>query len=161
MYDAAKDFGLSLTEMSTSEPGDYTAIWDGESFVYQSEKGSSFLWDAAKLWWRYGFAPYRAVKLVKNAVGTFLRLYEEPYFPFRSLTQRAFELGLLRLTGVTGEEYLAENNVRFSVHALLLIEYVANLTVRLIRILRGTSCSRLRGSITPLIWATFTVSKPW
>ncbi|UNI17522.1 hypothetical protein JDV02_003857 [Purpureocillium takamizusanense] len=63
------------------------------------------------MWWRYGLAPYRAVRLVNDVVATFLRLYEEPHFPFRSLTQRAFELGLHKVTAVTGEQFLAEKNV--------------------------------------------------
>ncbi|KAK2595546.1 hypothetical protein QQS21_006720 [Conoideocrella luteorostrata] len=111
MYNATQRYNLSLTGLSESEPTDYTAIWDGETIVFRSENGSPWWWDAAKLFLKYGLAPYRAVQLVKSAVGTFLQLYEEPYFPFRSLTQRAFELGLLRLTGVTGEQYLKENNI--------------------------------------------------
>ncbi|GAB0132090.1 hypothetical protein EsDP_00000538 [Epichloe bromicola] len=111
MYNATQMFGLNLTELTDSEPTDYTAIWDGETIVFRSEEGSAWWWDAAKLFLKYGLAPYRAVQLVKNAVGTFLQLYEEPYFPFRSLTQRAFELGLLRLTGTTGEQFLRENNI--------------------------------------------------
>lgn len=111
MYNATQNFNLSLTELSQPQVGDYTAIWDGKTIVFRSEEGSSKWWDAGKLFLKYGLAPYRAVQLVKNAVGTFLQLYEAPYFPFRSLTQRAFELGLLRLTGVTGEQYLKDNNV--------------------------------------------------
>jgi prenylcysteine oxidase/farnesylcysteine lyase len=111
MYNATQMFNLSLTGLSESQAGDYTAIWDGENIVFRSEASSSKWWDAAKLFYKYGLAPYRAIQLVKGAVGTFLRLYEAPHFPFRSLTQRAFELGLLRLTGVTGDQYLRDNNV--------------------------------------------------
>ncbi|KAK8922602.1 Farnesylcysteine lyase [Metarhizium anisopliae] len=111
MYNATRDFDLSLTGLTEPQPADYTAIWDGETILFRSEAGASKWWDAARLFLKYGLAPYRAVQLVKSAVGTFLRLYETPYFPFRSLTQRAFELGLLRLTGVTGEQYLRDNNI--------------------------------------------------
>ena len=117
LYNATKDFHLPLggkphpDEGSTLPPQDVTAIWDGENIVYQSTKGSSWWWDAAKLWWKYGMAPYKAVKLVKEVVGQFLQLYEEPWFPFRSLTQRVFELGLEKVTAVTGEQFLDQKGV--------------------------------------------------
>ncbi|KAG6010567.1 hypothetical protein E4U21_005920 [Claviceps maximensis] len=111
MYNASQKFGLNFKELTVCEPTDYTAIWDGETIVFRSEKLRPWWWDAAKLFFKYGLAPYRAVQLVKRSVGTFLQLYEEPYFPFRSLTKRAFELGLLRLTGITGEQFLQENNI--------------------------------------------------
>lgn len=57
-------------------------------------------------------SPYYAKKLVDKTVGMFLKLYEAPMFPFRSLTERIFELGLLPITGVTGEQFLADNKVR-------------------------------------------------
>lgn len=57
-------------------------------------------------------SPYRAVNLVKEVVGKFLKLYEQPYFPFRSLTARTYELGLVGITGVTGEQFLAQNKVK-------------------------------------------------
>ncbi|OAA45407.1 Prenylcysteine oxidase [Metarhizium rileyi] len=132
MYNATQKFNLSLTELKESRPTDYTAIWDGETILFQSEAGSSKLWDAAKLFLKYGLAPYRAVQLVNDAVGTFLRLYEAPYFPFRSLTQRAFELGLLRLTGVTGEQYLRDHNinqdfVRHLMQSATRVNYASNM----------------------------------
>ncbi|KAJ6441033.1 high-affinity Zn(2+) transporter zrt1 [Purpureocillium lavendulum] len=112
LHNATRDFDLPLAGMSDNEPGDVTAIWNGDDIVWQSEEGSSWWWDVARMWWRYGLAPYRAVRLVKEVVGTFLHLYEEPHFPFRSLTQRAFELGLHKVTAVTGEQFLAEKNVK-------------------------------------------------
>lgn len=132
MYSAAQRFGLSLGDMSTSEKGDLTAIWDGENIVFSSEKGTAWWWDAARMFWKYGLAPYRAVNLVKSVVGTFLKLYEPPYFPFRSLTQRVYELGLQGATGVTGEQFLASNNIdaKFSRHILQAatrVNYASNL----------------------------------
>ncbi|KND89405.1 Frequency clock protein [Tolypocladium ophioglossoides CBS 100239] len=132
LFNATQDFGLPLAEMSAAEAGDITAIWDGNSFVFQSAEGTSWWWDAGKLWWRYGLSPYKALNLVKSVIGTFLKLYEEPYFPFRSLTQRAFELGLVKITGVTGEQFLAENsiNVDFSqevIQPATRVNYASNL----------------------------------
>lgn len=112
LHDASAEFNLPVSEPHQLEKGDITAIWDGHEFVYQSAEGTGWWWDAAKLWWKYGLAPYKAVKLVKTVVGTFLKLYEAPYFPYRSLTQRAYELGLEKITGITGEQFLAESNVQ-------------------------------------------------
>ncbi|KAL3952136.1 hypothetical protein ACCO45_013853 [Purpureocillium lilacinum] len=108
LYNATKHFDLPFGSLRDDEPGDITAIWNGNDIVWQAVEGSSWWWDVARMWWRYGLAPYRAVQLVKDVVGTFLRLYEEPHFPFRSLTQRAFELGLHKVTAITGEQFLAE-----------------------------------------------------
>lgn len=111
LYNATKNFNLPLAEMTTSQDGDITAIWDGDRIVYESAQGTSWWMEAGKLWWRYGLAPYRALTLVKRVVGLFLNLYEEPYFPFRSLTRSVFELGLEKITSVTGEQLLLENKV--------------------------------------------------
>lgn len=83
--------------------------------MYKSVVGEGWWWDVGRLWWKYGTSPYSAVKLVQKTVGTFLKLYEEPYFPFRSLTQRVFELGLEKVTAVTGEQFLNENKVSLRV----------------------------------------------
>lgn len=132
LYNAAETFNLPLAGFSEGTPGDYIAIYDGETFVYQSVKGEGWWWDAARLWWKYGTSPYSAVKLVKSTVGTFLKLYEAPYFPFRSLTQRVFELGLNKITAVTGEQYLAENKInpdfsREIIQAATRVNYASNL----------------------------------
>lgn len=113
MYNASREFGLDLGEKMTSSSNDaITAIWDGESFVFESSEGTSWWWDAGKMWWRYGLSPYYAVKLVKEVVSKFLQLYKEPYFPFESLTQRVYDLGLADITAITGEQLLAQNKVR-------------------------------------------------
>lgn len=112
MYTAALNFGLTLEDPMPSNKGDLTIIWDGENVVFETtEGGSSWWWDAARMWWRYGMSPYRAISLVRTVVDTFLKLYEPPFFPFRSLTQRAYELGLERVTGVTGEQFLADYKI--------------------------------------------------
>lgn len=132
LYNATQEFGLPLCEPYETEPGDVTAIWDGERIVFETAEGSSWWWDAAKMFWRYGIAPYRAVKLVKVVVASFLQLYEEPYFPFESLTQRAADLGLLEITGVTGEQFIAQNHIdaRFGreiLQAATRVNYASNL----------------------------------
>ncbi|KAM3433377.1 hypothetical protein MY4824_006027 [Beauveria thailandica] len=133
MHDAALLFNLTLVDPMPSRRGDRTIIWDGETIVFETtDDGSSWWWEAVRMWWRYGMSPYRAVSLVKTVVSTFLKLYDPPFFPFRSLTQRAYELGLERVTGVTGAQFLADNKINddFCRHILqpaTRVNYASNL----------------------------------
>lgn len=115
MFNATRDFDLAVQEPDSGS-GEVLGIWNGEEFLYTQSDKSWGWWNLAKLFWKYGMAPYNAQKLVKSTVATFLKLYEAPHFPFRSLTQRAFELGLLDITTVTGSEFLAKHEVRCSAH---------------------------------------------
>lgn len=133
LVNATETFGLDRTGLREGNPGDVTAIWDGRRIVYETVEDQSAWWDAAKLVWRYGLSPYRTSTLVKRVVGKFLKLYEEPRFPFRSLTQRAYELDLAAATGVTGEQLLASNGVspefaRDIVQAATRVNYASDLT---------------------------------
>lgn len=110
LWNAAREFSLPLTDASADEDGPL-GIWDGERFVHIQGTGSTW-WEYAKLFWKYGLAPYRTKKLVDQTVQTFLQLYRAPNFPFRSLTSRAFELGLVRATADTGSQFLSKNGVR-------------------------------------------------
>ncbi|KAL6804189.1 hypothetical protein J3E68DRAFT_392754 [Trichoderma sp. SZMC 28012] len=134
MYNGTKNFNLSIgaNYRTASSQDDITAIWDGDSFVYETTDGTSWWWDAGKLWWRYGMSPYRAVNLVKEVVGKFLKLYEPPYFPFRSLTARAYELDLVKITAITGEQFLAQHKIdetfsRHIIQAATRVNYASNL----------------------------------
>ncbi|KAL7820759.1 hypothetical protein V8C26DRAFT_393271 [Trichoderma gracile] len=136
LYNGTRNFNLSTAAnyREASEPDDVTAIWDGGDggFVYETTDGTAWWWDAGKLWWRYGTSPYRAVKLVKEVVGKFLKLYEGPYFPFRSLTARAYELGLVGATAVTGEQFLKQHKIdeafsRHIIQAATRVNYASNL----------------------------------
>ncbi|KAK0713201.1 Prenylcysteine lyase-domain-containing protein [Lasiosphaeria miniovina] len=111
LYGALKDFDLKKRD--PDEDSDPTlGIWDGDSFVFTINESHSFWWNAAKVIWRYGvMAPRRTQNLMESTIAKFLRLYEEPFFPFRSLTQRTYELGLVDATGVTGEQLLKANSV--------------------------------------------------
>lgn len=72
----------------------------------------SFWWIAFKIIRKYGIlAPRRTQTLMQSTIAKFLKLYEKPYFPFKSLTQRTHELELVQTTGVTGEQFLEANNV--------------------------------------------------
>lgn len=136
LVDAVDEFGLSLTYDDGAEPDDapqVLGIWNGEEFVFtQSDDGYSWL-NLAKIVWKYGFMNvYRNQALMRKTVGTFLRMYEQPYFPFQSLSQTAFDLGLTDITTSTGSQFLEQNGVNppFSteiVQASTRVNYAQNL----------------------------------
>lgn len=109
LYSAVDEFSLTF-----ANPGDVDgdlAIWDGENIRYQLSGSSWKWWSYAKLFWKYGIAPYKTQKLVHSVVGRFLEMYKAPHFPFKSLTQTAEDLELTKLTGMTGSQFLDENDV--------------------------------------------------
>lgn len=106
-------------------------IWNGQEFVIVTKAEDSW-WDKAKLLWRYGAAPLWTNRLMKRAVGKFLTMYEEPVFPWRSLSEVVEQVGLLEATGVTGEQYLKANGIgeafaREVVQASTRVNYASNL----------------------------------
>ncbi|KAI1112873.1 prenylcysteine oxidase [Nemania sp. NC0429] len=110
LSNATRDFGLTAKNPG-SEEGGLLGIWDGETFVY-TQNSNSWDWvNLARLFWKYGTAPYYTHRLVQSTIATFLKLYTEPFFPFRSLSTRAFQLDLAKITGVTGRQFLAANNL--------------------------------------------------
>ncbi|PHH62872.1 hypothetical protein CDD81_6590 [Ophiocordyceps australis] len=132
LYNATRDFGLVFDQAADAEAGDVTAIWDGDSFVFQTTDDSPAWWDAVRLWWRYGLAPYKALRLVRGVIASFLTMYDAPVFPFRSLTETAQQLGLDRIVGVTGQQFLAANKINddFANHiiqAATRVNYASNL----------------------------------
>jgi prenylcysteine oxidase/farnesylcysteine lyase len=68
-------------------------------------------WDKAKLLWRYGLAPIKTNRLMKSVVGKFERMYEEPVFPWKSLSAVVREVGLGEVVGQTGEQFLKEAGI--------------------------------------------------
>lgn len=111
LKDAAKEFGLHPQgHMSAGDEPEILGIWNGEKFVYR-QKGEASWFDLAKMFWKYGLAPIRTQRLVRSTVSKFLKLYEPPFFPFRSLSDKALDLDLSPVTAVTGEQFLAANNV--------------------------------------------------
>ncbi|TGJ87857.1 hypothetical protein E0Z10_g957 [Xylaria hypoxylon] len=110
LINATRDFGLTVVDPGAEEGG-LLGIWDGESFVY-TQNSNSWDWvNLARLFWKYGTAPYYTHRLVQGTIATFLKLYEAPFFPFRSLSTRAFQLDLVKITGMTGRQFLAANNL--------------------------------------------------
>lgn len=90
--------------------GPALGIWNGKDFVFSQASDRSW-WDNAKLLWKYGLAPVRTVSLMKSTVGKFLSMYDAPYFPWISLNQVVYDLGLTTVTAATGEQYLKDNNI--------------------------------------------------
>ncbi|KAK3496286.1 Prenylcysteine lyase-domain-containing protein [Neurospora crassa] len=108
---SVEDFGLRKKDPDVgSDPK--MGIWDGEKFVFEIDTSSSWISQLWHIVWKYGIrTPKRTNDLVQETVFKFLRMYEEPYFPFKSLTQRAYDLDLASATGATGEEFLKANNI--------------------------------------------------
>ncbi|KAI1438129.1 prenylcysteine oxidase [Xylaria sp. CBS 124048] len=131
LVNATRDLGLTTKDPDTNE-GELLGVWDGDSFVYTQDSNSWNWVNLVRLLWRYGTAPYYTKKLVQKTVATFLKLYEEPFFPFPSLSARAFQLDLVKLTGMTGSQFLAANNLPrlFShdiIQASTRVNYASNL----------------------------------
>jgi len=91
-------------------------FWDGDKIRFTIDSSRSEWYTKARLVWRYGyFALKKSQTLMHKTIAKFLNLYEPPYFPFKSLTQRVYELELLDETSLTGEEFLQKNKVSSSV----------------------------------------------
>jgi prenylcysteine oxidase / farnesylcysteine lyase len=118
LVNAAKDLGLIVSSVSVERPkeaGDALGVFDGEKMVFlqpYSEGKVGNWWSLARLLYKYGpLAPIRTQRLMQTMVGRFLRMYEAPVFPFKSLTEAAEQVGLLQATGVTGEQFLDANGI--------------------------------------------------
>ena len=133
MVSAMKHFNLSpashdiAAQLALPDLG----VWNGKEFVLVTTSEDGW-WDKARLLWRYGTAPLWTNRLMKDAVGRFLRMYEEPVFPWKSLSEVVEEVGLLGVTGVTGEQYLKKNGVgdvfsREVIQASTRVNYASNL----------------------------------
>ncbi|KAL8752858.1 MAG: hypothetical protein Q9184_005601 [Pyrenodesmia sp. 2 TL-2023] len=114
LFTAAEAFGLPIQSMRISRKSDrpeVLGVWDGEGFVFTQSDGSNSYWNIAKLLWKYGMSPIYTQNLMKKTVGSFLKMYEAPYFPFTSLSNTAYDLDLLPATAVTGQQYLESNGI--------------------------------------------------
>ncbi|KAF2459678.1 Prenylcysteine lyase-domain-containing protein [Lineolata rhizophorae] len=89
----------------------FLGIWNGEAFVYTQKSASLGIWDFAKLLWRYGTAPLRANRLTKEVINRFLRLYEDPLFPWVSLTDAVRVVGLDTVTTKTAESLFKQRGM--------------------------------------------------
>jgi prenylcysteine oxidase/farnesylcysteine lyase len=112
LYNATREFGLATTTREEDGVGGILAFWDGDKIRFDIDGSHSEWRTKARLVWRYGYyALKNSQALMHKTIAKFLNLYEPPYFPFKSLTQRTYELELLEETSLTGEEFLRKNKV--------------------------------------------------
>jgi prenylcysteine oxidase/farnesylcysteine lyase len=133
MVKAKEEFNLSaaVRDLAAQMEIPDLGIWNGHEFVVVTKAGDTW-WDKAKLLWRYGAAPLWTNRLMKSAVGKFFEMYDEPVFPWKSLSDAVERVGLLEATGVTGEQYLKTNGIgeAFSkeiIQASTRVNYASNL----------------------------------
>lgn len=136
LVNAVNEFSLSTRGDNGAHPDDppqILGIWNGKEFVFTQNDDDSDWLSAAKIIWKYGILNvWRTQSLMKKTVGTFLRMYEKPVFPFRSLSETAYELGLNLITARTGSKFLEDNGVQppFStdiIQASTRVNYAQNL----------------------------------
>ena len=153
LVNASRDLGLTVSRADHGRPRKTDAsigIWDGTQFVFTIKDTYSW-WNIARLLWRYGTAPLRTQKLMKNIVGRFLRLYEEPVFPFQSLTEAAAAVDLLNVTASSGQDFLTTNHIstlfaREIIQASTRVNYGQNLP--LIHGLESMVCMATDGAVS-------------
>jgi prenylcysteine oxidase/farnesylcysteine lyase len=150
---ASRDLGLNVRSADHARPretDESIGIWDGREFVFTVKNTSSW-WNIGRLFWRYGLAPLRAQNLMKSIVGRFLRLYEEPLFPFRSLSEAAVAVELINATSSPGNAFLAANRIselfsREIIQASTRVNYGQNLG--LIHGLESMVCMATDGAVS-------------
>ncbi|KAL9003114.1 MAG: hypothetical protein Q9188_003996 [Gyalolechia gomerana] len=114
LVNAVEAFGLPIRNMQATskyERPEVLGVWDGEEFVFTQSDSTNKYWNIAKLLWKYGYSPIRTQNLMKKTVGSFLKMYQPPYFPFNSISETASDLDLLSATAVTGQEFLQANSI--------------------------------------------------
>lgn len=153
LVNASRDLGLTVRSADYARPretDESIGIWDGSQFVF-SLKNTYSWWNIGRLFWRYGLAPLRTQNLMKKIVGQFLRLYEEPLFPFSSLSEAAVAAELLNATSSSGEAFLHANDIgslfaREIIQASTRVNYGQNL--HLIHGLESIVCMATDGAVS-------------
>lgn len=153
LVNASRDLGLNVRSADHARPresDESIGIWDGTKFVF-SLKNTNSWWNIGRLFWRYGLAPLWTQNLVKSIVGRFLRLYEEPLFPFQSLSEAVAAVDLLNATSSPGSVFLAANQIselfaRDIIQASTRVNYGQNLP--LIHGLESMVCMATDGAVS-------------
>ncbi|TGO46182.1 hypothetical protein BOTNAR_0607g00050 [Botryotinia narcissicola] len=115
LKNASREFDLHA-KSSNTEVAEILGIWDGAEFVFTQKDSYWKYWDIAKMFWKYGFAPLKTQRLMKTVVGNIE------------------ELDLKTVASVTGEQFLAQNNIDGSfttdlIQASTRVNYGQNLNV--------------------------------
>ena len=111
---ASEEFGLNVKPAGGDTPKEAThdlGVWNGSKFVFLQNSASSSWWNILKILWRYGMSPIRTERLMKSTVDKFLKMYKQPLFPFKSLSEVATNVSLVESTRATGKEFLNENRI--------------------------------------------------
>lgn len=74
--------------------------WNGETFVFTQSNGGYM--DLARMFFKYGLSPLRLKRAVDATINSFLKMYETPIFPWKSLTQAVDDLNLRSVTSKSG-----------------------------------------------------------
>ncbi|KAL8698531.1 MAG: hypothetical protein Q9201_006515 [Fulgogasparrea decipioides] len=135
LVNAGEEFGLPVKNRRAApryEEPEVLGVWNGQEFVFIQSDSTNKYWNIAKLFWKYGMSPLRTQNLMKKTVGSFLKMYDAPHFPFTSLSEVAFDLDLLGATAATGTQFLEANGIseRFGhdiVQASTRVNYAQNL----------------------------------
>ncbi|KAJ6020643.1 Prenylcysteine oxidase [Penicillium herquei] len=153
LMNASHALGLDIRgadHFRPKEAEESIGIWDGSNFVFTLKNDSSW-WNIGRLIWRYGLAPIRTQNLMKSVVGKFLKLYEKPLFPFRSLSEAAEAVDLLDVTASPGDAFLEANSIselfaREIIQASTRVNYGQNLP--LIHGLESMVCMATDGAVS-------------
>lgn len=90
-------------------------VFDGQRFVFiqtMSEGKLNYWWNTVKILWKYGISPFRTLRLMRSTVDSFLKMYDEPIFPWKEgLSEAVAAVGLLNATASTGRQYLHANGI--------------------------------------------------
>lgn len=107
---ATKAFNLSINGDSRLDAAvPEVGIWNGKELVFTMNEGG--WWDIAKLFWRYGYAPVKANALMRETVDKFMKMYERPVFPWKSLSDAVQLVELTEVTGLTGEQFMRNKGI--------------------------------------------------
>ena len=156
LVSAVERFGLRTTPYGGDDLDGLTSatgVWDGQKLVFVQNDDSGW-WNTVRfLWkygWKYGLSPLWTRNLVKTTVGKFLKMYERPIFPFKSIAEAVYGVGLTAAT-LTAESFLADNKISapFStdiIQASTRVNYAQNLPQ--IHALEAMVCMSINGAMS-------------
>ncbi|KAG0148773.1 hypothetical protein CROQUDRAFT_40720 [Cronartium quercuum f. sp. fusiforme G11] len=108
MHKAVKAFKLRLKSFDENDGGNL-GIWDGTEYALR-ESGQRWL-DAAKMFWRYGRAPYQLDSVKDEMIGRYKSVYDHEFAtrgPFANLSAWAEVSGLAEQLLLTGTQKLID-----------------------------------------------------
>ncbi|ANB15495.1 prenylcysteine lyase, putative [Sugiyamaella lignohabitans] len=133
LIEGAEQFNLNISTPEEPEGNNSTvSVWDGQELIYDFPRGWSW-WKGILFLKDFGLSPLYATYYMRTTIGKFLQLYEEPLFPWSSLTTVVDEVGLTELIGTDSRTWLNKNTsvgTKFQdtiLQALTRVNYASNL----------------------------------